>query len=169
MSFDPRMGIRENARGIGAASAEGRRRGPLRGLRQALDGLDADDRRDAGRLELAPGVAEESLDSGGIEPAADLIRPGDGEVLAGGGKQAARFELFLKGLHLGFGAFENGVGLADRVGEGFVAEIVESIMMLGSLGHGFAPVAWVRAGREGGSSPRPAFVLPVNHGEVNSW
>jgi hypothetical protein len=84
---------------------------------EALDGFDADDRGDARRLELPPGVAEEGLHGGGVETAADLIRPGHGEVLAGGGKQAAAFELVLQRFDLRLGAFEQGVGLADRVSE----------------------------------------------------
>ena len=38
------------------------------------------------------------------------------------------------------------IGVGERIGEGFVRKVVESIE--GSLGHRFAPVAWVRAGRE---------------------
>jgi hypothetical protein len=39
---------------------------PLSGVRDALDGLDADHRCDAGSLELAPGVAEEGFHGGGV-------------------------------------------------------------------------------------------------------
>jgi hypothetical protein len=95
--------------------------------------LDANDRRDAGGLELAPGVAEEGLNGGSIEPAADLIGSRDGEVLARGGENAAAFELVLEGFALGFGAFKDCVGVADRVGEGFVRKIMESAI---------AGVAW---------------------------
>src|SRR3984957_8388834 len=103
----------------------------LGSLREALDGLDENDCCDACRLEFAPGVAEEGLHCGGIEPAADLIRSRDGEALAGSGEGTAD-----QRLALGFGTFEDRVGVADRVGESFVAEIMESIMMRGSLGHG---------------------------------
>jgi hypothetical protein len=48
-----------------------------------------------------------------------LVRPGDGEVLAGGGEQAAAFELVLQRFDFRLGAFEDGVSLADRVGERF--------------------------------------------------
>jgi hypothetical protein len=98
----------------------------LRGVREALDRLDADHRGDARRLELPPGVAEECLHGGGVEPAADLIRAGDGEVLACGGEKTAAFELFLQGLAFGFCALEHGVSLADCIGESFVREIVKA-------------------------------------------
>jgi hypothetical protein len=56
----------------------------LSGCRELLCGLDADDGRDAGGFKLAPGVAEKLLHGSDVETAADLVRPGDGEALAGG-------------------------------------------------------------------------------------
>jgi ATP dependent DNA ligase domain len=52
-----------------------------------------------------------------IETAADVIRPRADEALNRGGEQTAGFELFFQRLALGFGSFEQGVCLADRVGE----------------------------------------------------
>jgi hypothetical protein len=53
-------------------------------------------------------------------------------------------ELTLQRLAVGLGAFEHGVRIADRVGEHFVGEIVESITMQGSLIHGSSP--WFGSG-----------------------
>ena len=103
----------------------------LRGCCELLHGLDADDRRDAGGFKLAPSVAQKGLHGADVETATDLIRPGDRETFAGRREQAAAFELFLQRLAFGFRAFEDGVGLADRVSEGFVAEIVELTYPLG--------------------------------------
>jgi hypothetical protein len=81
-----------------------------------LHDLDADDRHNAGSLELPPGVAEECLHGGGVEPAADLIRTGDAEAFTGGGEQTAAFKFFLQRLAFGFCALEQSVSVADRVG-----------------------------------------------------
>ena len=123
----------------------------LRGCCELPRGLDADDRRDAGGFKLAPGVAQECLHGGDVETATDLIRPGDRETFAGRREQAAAFELFLQRLAFGFRAFEDGVGLADRVGEGFAREIVESIIVLGSLGKSSASAKSQGCRREGGA------------------
>jgi hypothetical protein len=125
----------------------------LSGCCEVLYGFDANDRGDACGLELAPGVAEECFHRGDVETAADLIRASDGEAVAGGGEQAARFKFFFERFDFRFGAFEDGVGMADRVGELFGAEIVESIILLGSLGHGLSP--WF------GSEPRWKQPLPL--------
>jgi hypothetical protein len=101
--------------------------------RKPLRGLDADDRRDARGLELAPGVAEELLHGGGVEPARDLVAAIDGEVLTLGCNDTAGFELVLEGLHLGFVRLERQVGAADRICKSFVREIVKSAMGIRSL------------------------------------
>jgi hypothetical protein len=113
-------------------------------VREAPAGLDADDSRDARRLETTPRVAEEGLHGGGVEPAGDLIRSRDGEVLAGGCEDAAGFEFFFERLALGFVRLERQVGVADRVGELFVAKIVEfrCDIVVDSLSHGSSP--WFR-------------------------
>jgi hypothetical protein len=134
----------------------------LSGCCELLYGLDADDRRDAGRLELAPSVAEKRFDGCDVEPAAHLVRPRDREVLARGCEQAAALELVLEGFHLDFVGLERQVSSAERVGEGFVRKIVESIMMVGSLGHRFAPVAWVRAVADVFSIPTACLLLRIN-------
>jgi hypothetical protein len=77
---------------------------------EGSDRLDADDSRDRSDLEPAPGLTEVLLDGAHIEPAADLLRAGDGELLTGYRQKSPPFELVLKRLALGFGAFENGVG-----------------------------------------------------------
>jgi hypothetical protein len=129
----------------------------LSGRGELLGSFDADDRGDAGSFEFAPGVAEELLHGTDVEAAAHLVGPRDGEARAGGGEEAAGFEFVLQRFDFRFGALEKRVGMADRVGERLVRKIVESIMMLGSLGHGFAPVAWVRAARVLPTPWRPDF------------
>ena len=65
------------------------------------------------------------------------------------------------GSALGFRPFKNGVGIADRVGESFVGEIVEFGCGIGvrSLSHRFAPVAWVRPRRVLQHLARPTIIL----------
>jgi hypothetical protein len=46
-----------------------------------------------------------------------LVGAIDGEVLALGGEDAAGFEFFREGLHLGLVRLERQVGVADRVGQ----------------------------------------------------
>jgi hypothetical protein len=75
----------------------------LSGCCELLYGLDADDRRDAGGFELAPGIAQKRLHSSDVQTAADLVRAVDGETFAGRSEQSAAFELFLQRLALGFG------------------------------------------------------------------
>jgi hypothetical protein len=65
------------------------------------------------------------LHRGNVEPAADLIRPGDREAFTGSGEETAAFEFFLQCPAFGLCAFEQSVSMPDRVGESFVGEIVE--------------------------------------------
>jgi hypothetical protein len=58
----------------------------LSGCWELLCGPDADDRRYAGGFKFAPGIAEKLLHGSHVETAADLVRPRDGEALAGGGQ-----------------------------------------------------------------------------------
>ena len=51
-----------------------------------------------------PGVAEERLHGDDVETAANLIRPGDREALAGGGKDATFFESGFQCCDFGFDA-----------------------------------------------------------------
>ena len=47
-------------------------------------------------------------------------------MVAGDVGQIAALELVLERLALRFGALQNGVGLADHVGQGFIGEVVEA-------------------------------------------
>ena len=70
------------------ARGEGREPRCERGLcrcRESLDGFDADDGRYRSDLEPAPGIPQVLLDGVHIEPAADLLRTCDGELLTGYG------------------------------------------------------------------------------------
>jgi hypothetical protein len=62
----------------------------------------------------------------------------DGEAVAGGLKQSAPLDFVLERLALGLGTLQGGVGVAERIGERGVREIVESGCgrQIGSLGHG---------------------------------
>ena len=53
----------------------------------------------------------------GVEAGADLRRHGDCEPLALGARDAATLELFLERLALGFGAFQDGIGVTDEIRE----------------------------------------------------
>ena len=101
-------------------------------LMQALSGscdaqcrFDANHCRDAGRLKLPACVAEEGFHGGKVEPAGDLVRARDSEALTSGSVCAAGFEFVLQRFALGFMGLECQVGMADRIGESFVGEIVE--------------------------------------------
>jgi hypothetical protein len=152
------IGIREDARGMPPRALKARI-ASVKLLSQARCRLDAHDGRDARRLEVPPGITEEGLDRGYVEAAADLVRPRDRKVLAGGGEEAALLELILERFALGFGAFKHGVGVADRVGKRFVRKVVESAIGRRSLGHGSSP--WLGLGPSGkfAASPRLAFTV----------
>ena len=64
--------------------------------------------------------AEVLLDGRDIESAADLLRSRNGELLTCDGQETSTFELFFEFLALGFGAFEQGVSMAEFVGQRFV-------------------------------------------------
>jgi hypothetical protein len=108
-------------------------------VREALVGLDADQRGDVRGFETTPGIADRLLHGGYVEAAAHLVRARDGEVFAGGREDAALLELFLERFHLGFVDLKREIGVADRVGESFVGEIVESITVVDSSSHGSFP------------------------------
>jgi hypothetical protein len=102
-----------------------------------LHGSDSAD-RDGGDLKAVPAFAGILLHGSGIETAGDLLGGGDGEVLAGAFSEVAALELVLEELAFGLGALENGVGLAEHVGKGFIGEIVKTGCgrKIGSLGRG---------------------------------
>ena len=90
------------------------------GLREPLDRLDADYGRDRSDLETPPGLAEVLFDGWYIEPARDLLSHSDGEILARGLEQTTALNFVLECLALSFGAFEQGVGVAEFVGQRLV-------------------------------------------------
>src|ERR1700677_5009516 len=104
---------------------------------ELLGGLDPDDSRDNSHFKAAVGSAEKFLHRLAIEPAADLFCGRNGEVLAGCSHEAAALELVLEGFGLGFGALQDGIGMAERVCKRSVGEIVESRRDIGvvSLSH----------------------------------
>ena len=79
----------------------------------------------------------------------------DGEAVAGGLKQSAPLDFVLERLALGLGTLQGGVGVAERIGERGVREIVESGCgrQIGSLGHGL--LHWL------GLGPVAKFALPT--------
>jgi transcriptional regulator with XRE-family HTH domain len=101
---------------------------PLRSGRdgEAVLRFDANDCRHDRLLELEVAVAEEGLDRFGVEAAGDLLGRGHGELVAGDIRKTARLEFVLKSGEFGLGALHDGVAAADRIGESFVAEIVEA-------------------------------------------
>src|ERR1700733_7565912 len=108
------------------------------GLREPLDRFDADHGRDRGNLEPTPGIAEVLFDGRYIEPAGNLLSDPNSEVLARGLEQSAALNLIFESFALGFGTLEDGVCIAERVGQRLVRKIVESgcDRRIGSLSHG---------------------------------
>ena len=105
-------------KGWGSRVAREPRKAAQSGLgrrREGLDGLDANDGRDRGDLEAPPGIAEVLLDGRDIEPAGNLLRDPDGEVIAGGLEQPAPLDFVLERLALGLGALQHRVGVAECV------------------------------------------------------
>jgi hypothetical protein len=100
-----------------------------------------------------------------IEPPCDLLGGGDREVIAGDLDEAPALKFVLEQLALGLCTFQEGVGMAQRVGQSWIGKVVKAgwgyDRNVGSLGHGFTPLAWVRAGLEVDASPRLAFTLYV--------
>ena len=63
------------------------------------------------------------LDGGYIEPAGNLLSDSDGEVLACGFEQSAALNLILQRFALRFSALEDGVGMAESIGQRFVERL----------------------------------------------
>jgi hypothetical protein len=59
-----------------------------------------------------------------------------------------RLNSSFKALSFRLGAFQDGIGVADRVGERFVRDIVESIIVLSSLSHDSTSWLWLEPGRK---------------------
>jgi hypothetical protein len=111
---------------------------PLCCLSEQFDGLDANDGRNDRVLKAAIAVAEKLFHRLGIEPAGNLLGGCHGEGGARNLCQATVPELVLEGFALGFSALQGRIGIAERVRESSVREIVGSGcgIDLGSLCHG---------------------------------
>ena len=90
--------------------------------------------------------AEVLFDGRDIEPAGDLLATLMAKLSPASLEQSAALYFVLKRLALGFGAFEDGIGMAERVGQRFVGKIVETgcDRRIGSLSHGSPP--WLGLG-----------------------
>src|SRR5581483_12484291 len=108
------------------AGRESEIKGGLSRCCEGSDRFDADHGRDRGDLEPPPGFAKMLLDGRDIEPAGNLLSDPYGEVLASGLEQPAALYFVLKRPAFGFGAFEDGVGMAERIGQRFVRKIMET-------------------------------------------
>jgi len=119
----------------------------LRRVREPLDRLDPNDGGDRRDLETAIGLAEVVLDGLHVETAGNLLGARDREAIAGDGVKSAVLVLVLEGFAFCLGAFQQGVGMAELIGECFVGEVVEAGCGIGidSLGHGDLHSARVRA------------------------
>ncbi|MGA9896006.1 MAG: hypothetical protein WBQ55_27485, partial [Xanthobacteraceae bacterium] len=66
------------------------------------------------------------LHGGDTEPAGNLLGNPDDEAIAGDLEQATTLDLVLKRFAFGFRAFQQGVGMAERIGERGVRQIVKA-------------------------------------------
>jgi hypothetical protein len=110
-----------------------------------LHGLDANDGRDDRIFEAVIGFAEVFLHGLGVEATSDLLGGRDRELATSDLDEAPAFKFVLEQLALGLCTFQDGVGQRRvskvvKAGWGYDREIR-------SLGHGFTPLAWVRAGQ----------------------
>jgi hypothetical protein len=112
--------------GLAGPRAEECRSWGLRRRSERLHGPDADDGGDRGDLEAPPGIAEVLLHRRDIEPAGNLLGDPDSEAVTSGLEQSAPLDFILERLALGLGALQGGVGMAERVGQRAVREIVEA-------------------------------------------
>ena len=135
--------------------------GALRRSGEALDGFDADDGkcRDRRNLEAAIGLAQVFLHGFDVEPPGDLLGGGDREVIPSDLDEAAAFVLVFESFALSFGALQAGVGVAERIGERFVRQIVEARCgrEILSLGQVYPP--WRGLGRVANVSTIPTARL----------
>jgi hypothetical protein len=133
-AFEGRMCFRERAALLGNDPVGGvetgvAHSGILRRLRrvgEALDGFNPDDGGHRCDLEAAPGNAEVFLDRLHIEPTGNLLGGGNREFIPRNLAEPAAFELVFEGFALCFGALEQGIGMAELVGQHSVGEVVES-------------------------------------------
>jgi len=145
---------------------------PLCRAGDPLDGSDPNDRRDDRIFEAVIGFAEIFLDGLGIETTGDLLGRCEREMVASDFDEAPPLKFVLEQPAIGFCAFEDGVGVAERVGQRRVSEVVKAGWGYGrdvvSLGHGLLHLAWVRAGAEVDASPRLAYLITDKNDQVNS-
>ena len=108
--------------------------------RNPLDGFDPDDGRYDHILEAVIGFAEIFLHGLRIQPPSDLIGGCDHELVARNLNEAPALKFVLEQFALGLCAFQDGVGMAERVGQCFVTEVVKAgwgyDRDVVSLGHG---------------------------------
>ena len=108
--------------------------------RNPLDEFDPDDGRYDHILEAVIGFAEIFLHGLRIQPPSDLIGGCDHELVARNLNEAPALKFVLEQFALGLCAFQDGVGVTERVSKRFVGEIVKAGGGYGreavSLGHG---------------------------------
>jgi hypothetical protein len=121
-----------------------------------MEGFDADDGGDRRNFEAAIGLAQVFFDGLHIETAGDLFGASDRKAIAGDRVKSAVLECVLERFALRFGALQCGIGMAERIGECFVRQIVEVGYGRGidSLGCGLTP--WLGLGLAWCSTTLPA-------------
>jgi hypothetical protein len=119
---------------------------------EPLDGLDPDDRGDHGDLETAVGFAEVFFDGLAVEPAGNLLGRRDGELATGDLNEASALKFVLEQFALDLCAFQDGVGMAERIGKRGVGKVVKARWGydrdVGSLGHGLLRWLGLEPGRK---------------------
>ena len=103
------------------------------------------------------GLAEGFLHGLGIEATGDLLGGCDGELTASDFDEPPALKFVLEQFALGLGALQDGVGMAERVGNRWVGKVVKAgwgyDRNVGSLGHG--SLRWL------GLEPGRKLALPL--------
>ncbi|MGB6966239.1 MAG: hypothetical protein WBD90_17460 [Xanthobacteraceae bacterium] len=81
------------------------------------DGFDPDDSRDDCYFKAVIRFAQKLFHSLSIEPAGNLLRGSDSEIVARDLSKAAALNFIFEGFALGLGAFQDCVGVAERICE----------------------------------------------------
>ena len=125
-----------------------------------LHGLDANDGRDDRILEAVIGFAEVFLHGLGIEATGDLLGGCDRELAAGDLDEAPALKLVLEQFAFGLCPFQEGIGMAERIGKRWISKVVKAGWGYGRKLLAWAmvtPLAWVRAEAEASNFPSACF------------
>jgi hypothetical protein len=136
-----------------------------------LYGFDANDGRDDCIFKPVIGFAEVFLHGLGIEATGDLIGGRDSELAASNIDEAPALKFVLKQFALGLCTFQDGIGMAERVGKRRVSKVVKAgwgyDRNVRSLGHGSLRWLGLEPGECSTTCSACNFMTLYNH-EVNN-